>query len=141
MHPTAIHETVRCVKLDDWVKSNSLSRLDFVKLDVEGAEIKVLEGGKDTLMEFKPRLIIEFNPHTLITFFDQAPEALFELLRSLYPNVYVITRPDGALKKIGSFSELQVIPTELDVHDLYCTFPRSIFHFLEYFGRRPLGAP
>ena len=123
VHPTAIHETVRCVKLDDWVKSNFLARLDFVKLDVEGAEIKVLEGGKDALMEFKPRLIVEFNPHTLITFFKQRAEALFELLCSLFPNVYLISREDGALKKIGSFNELQAFfPTELHVQDLYCTF-------------------
>lgn len=123
VHPAVIHETVTCVKLDDWVKSSLLPRLDFVKLDVEGAEIKVLEGGKNTLEEFQPRLIVEINPHTLITFFNQEPEALFELLRALYPNVYLISRPDGALKKMSSFSELQVfMPTELHLQDLYCTF-------------------
>lgn len=41
----------------------SLSRLDLVKLDVEGAECEVIEGATETLKRFRPRLIIEVHSH------------------------------------------------------------------------------
>lgn len=36
-----------------------IERLDFVKIDVEGHERQVLEGGRDTLARFHPALVIE----------------------------------------------------------------------------------
>ena len=38
-----------------------INRIDFVKMDIEGAEIEVLESSKDLLSQLRPRLIIE--PH------------------------------------------------------------------------------
>jgi len=38
-----------------------INRLDFIKVDIEGAEIEVLESSKDLLSQLRPRIIIE--PH------------------------------------------------------------------------------
>jgi FkbM family methyltransferase len=43
-----------------------LKELDFVLIDVEGFELKVLKGGEKTISEFKPIMIIEINDHTLV---------------------------------------------------------------------------
>ncbi len=40
-----------------------LKRLDVIKLDVEGAECDVIDGAKDTIRRFKPRLVIEVHSH------------------------------------------------------------------------------
>lgn len=54
-------ETVEVVKLDDWVKSKNISRIDFIKIDVEGNEMKTLFGGKETIQKFKPTLMVEME--------------------------------------------------------------------------------
>lgn len=41
-----------------------LTRLDFVKIDVEGAELQVLEGGQQAIGSFRPTLLIETRPGT-----------------------------------------------------------------------------
>jgi FkbM family methyltransferase len=43
----------------DVVRDYKLSRLDFLKLDIEGSEVPVLEAAADVLRTLKPRVIIE----------------------------------------------------------------------------------
>jgi FkbM family methyltransferase len=45
--------------LDSLVTTWHLDRLDWVKVDVEGGEVGVLEGAAETLRRFAPRLLIE----------------------------------------------------------------------------------
>ena len=46
-------------RLDDLAAERGLDRLDLVKIDVEGHERQVLEGGAQTLVRFRPALVIE----------------------------------------------------------------------------------
>ena len=39
--------------------SLDLSRLDLIKIDVEGMELEVLQGAKATLERFRPIIIVE----------------------------------------------------------------------------------
>lgn len=45
--------------LDELTAEYGLTRLDWVKIDVEGAELGVLTGGQETLARFSPALVIE----------------------------------------------------------------------------------
>jgi FkbM family methyltransferase len=47
--------------LDELAESLSLQRVDLLKIDVEGAELEVLEGGKAMLGKFRPRVFLEFH--------------------------------------------------------------------------------
>ena len=42
-----------------------IDRIDFIKIDVEGFELDVLIGGKETINKFKPIMVIEINDATL----------------------------------------------------------------------------
>ncbi|MCZ3379849.1 FkbM family methyltransferase [Rhizobium sp. AG207R] len=42
--------------------SASCSRVDFIKIDAEGAEEVILEGMAETIARHKPMLVVEFNP-------------------------------------------------------------------------------
>ena len=48
---------VKVGKLDDYIMENDISRIDFVKLDVEGAEKLVFEGSLETLSTISDRTI------------------------------------------------------------------------------------
>ena len=51
------------IQLDQWVNEKNLNRLDFVKIDVDGFEVDVLEGAKHTLERFRHRIMMEFAPY------------------------------------------------------------------------------
>jgi FkbM family methyltransferase len=49
-------------KLDDVVRESAGFRPTMLRMDVEGAELMVLEGAQTVLEKYKPRLFIEFHP-------------------------------------------------------------------------------
>jgi FkbM family methyltransferase len=56
-------ERVECKKLDDY--SHEISKIDLIKIDVEGWENHVLKGGEEILQRDRPDLIIEIHPEDL----------------------------------------------------------------------------
>jgi FkbM family methyltransferase len=53
--------------------------LDFVKIDVEGAEFLVLEGGKETLKRNRPYIVFEHG-RGAAEYYDVRPEQVYDLL-------------------------------------------------------------
>ncbi len=49
---------VDVVSLDEFVRDNGISRVDFIKADIEGAERLMLQGAKETLSRFAPKLAL-----------------------------------------------------------------------------------
>jgi FkbM family methyltransferase len=47
--------------LDGVCAAAELTRLDFVKIDVEGAELQVLKGGQASIERFRPALLVEIE--------------------------------------------------------------------------------
>lgn len=50
--------TCQLTSLDDFVAEKALSRVDCIKLDVEGSELAALKGAANTIRTHKPKLII-----------------------------------------------------------------------------------
>ncbi len=63
--------------IDDLVERKSLPQVDFIKMDVEGAELAALQGAAETLKRFRPKLAISIY-HRLSDFFV-IPEFIFGL--------------------------------------------------------------
>jgi len=49
---------VGTITIDDFVREKGLTRVDFIKADIEGAERYMLQGAKETLRRFAPNLSI-----------------------------------------------------------------------------------
>ena len=48
----------QAIRIDDWVKQNHITKLDFIKMDIEGAEIEALDGCVETIRDLKPNFAI-----------------------------------------------------------------------------------
>ena len=56
---------VTTMTLSEFCRIEKVSRIDFIKMDVQGAEPFVLLGGRDVLSRHKPNLMIEISPYDL----------------------------------------------------------------------------
>lgn len=50
--------TALTTSIDDFVASNNIDCIDFIKMDIEGAETFALEGAIETIKKFRPKLAI-----------------------------------------------------------------------------------
>lgn len=62
----AAGETCRTVSLDGWLKQEGLRSPDFLKLDVEGAELAALQGAAGILADSQPLLLVEMEEKNLV---------------------------------------------------------------------------
>jgi FkbM family methyltransferase len=85
------HE-VDIIPIDDFVEENSITKLDFIKMDVEGLERKVLKGAKNTIKILKPKLGIALY-HKTLDFVD-----LPLLIHKINPEykIYIRSNIEGA---------------------------------------------
>ena len=58
-------ESVRTMRLDELVQSEKLSRVDVIKMDIEGAELAALHGAGETIRQFHPVMVLELSDRAL----------------------------------------------------------------------------
>jgi FkbM family methyltransferase len=112
-------EAIDLVTLDDWVESEGLSRLDFIKLDIEGAEPHALAGARRTIARFRPALLIEWNPPALARERGYDFWRLFSDLRAMYPVVSYV-REDGTTVWLESRFQASRVLMRKGFVDLLC---------------------
>lgn len=54
-------EEIQMITLDQYMEKNSIHRCDFIKVDIEGAEIFFIQGGLEIIKKCKPIIYGEFN--------------------------------------------------------------------------------
>lgn len=59
-------EPVPVTTVDALVSAIDLSRLDFMKADIEGYEAAMLSGAKESLIRYRPALLLEHDVHHLV---------------------------------------------------------------------------
>jgi len=91
-------EFVALTTLDALVAALGLDRLDFIKADIEGWELRLLHGGRDSLRRFRPHLMLELTSDHLARAGDRLDEA-FAFLEELGYAAFELA-PGGALVPI-----------------------------------------
>ena len=81
--------------LDSYAEQIGFGRLDFLKADIEGAELLLLKGGRQTLQRFKPTLLLEIQSCSA-RLFGHEPAAMFDFLENLGYRAWYLTQ-DGTL--------------------------------------------
>ncbi|HEX7760299.1 MAG TPA: FkbM family methyltransferase [Caulobacteraceae bacterium] len=77
-----VDQTVALTTLDAFARARGLDRLDFIKIDIEGWELRALTGGRQTLARFGPALYLEADAAMLDRAGD-TPATLFGWLAGL----------------------------------------------------------
>ena len=91
-------ERVAIEPLDSVVSRLGLARVDFVKIDVEGAEARVVAGATDVLEKMRPILLLEVNDKALRAQGNCA-DTLLETLRDRFGyRVFVFSSATGLLE-------------------------------------------
>jgi len=103
--------------LDSFCRENDISTIDFMKIDVEGHEEHVLDGGMQTLRRLTPALLIELDPPRL----ERAGTSVTRIvdrLRQLNYQLYVARRE--------TLQPLAVLPTGDDLVNAFCLQERHL---------------
>ncbi|ASJ20998.1 methyltransferase [Brachyspira hampsonii] len=58
MTPNTPTVKMNAVTVDEFVESHDIGKIDYLKMDVEGAEMHILEGALNTIKKFRPSLAI-----------------------------------------------------------------------------------
>jgi len=91
---------VPSISLNDYVKNKKIDKVDIIKIDVEGAELFVLEGASNLLSRSKddaPILIFEYSPSNCQSLGYRA-ELILQLLREYGYSIFLLY-PDGHIFK------------------------------------------
>lgn len=59
---------VYLTSVDVFVKENNLDKIDFIKIDAEGAEYSVLKGAKETIAAHHPKILLAMHPESIVNF-------------------------------------------------------------------------
>ena len=105
-----VANSIQMTTIDSYVGEKNLPRVDFIKMDVEGAELDILKGAAITIMKYKPILALSAY-HKLDDFWT-----LMNFVKSL--------RPDY------EFAMRQYATT---IEDVSSFFPESVISFLKSF--------
>lgn len=92
---------VEGIPLDEILGENR-HRVEFVKVDVEGGEIGVFQGGTCTLTEARPVLYSEVSSTNLARY-GKTPEDLYAFLRSFEYDRYILS----SQQRLERFDDLQ----------------------------------
>ncbi len=87
-------QSVELVRLDDFDPVTKLTKIDLVKIDVEGYELQVLRGGHQVLKRHKPLLFIEVDDRNLRDQGDSARELISYIFELGYAEI--IKADDGS---------------------------------------------
>jgi len=87
------------------LKDENINAINFIKIDVEGAELEVIKGLQQTLQKYKPIIILEILP----VYSLESPNGkkrkerqnqLLLLMRGMQYDLFLIKEKEGKLKKL-----------------------------------------
>ncbi len=110
-------EPVEGVRLDSWADQAGLTRLDVLKIDVEGAEPSVLAGAREVIRRCRPVTIVECNVQALRRIAGLSLEEFFACFCALFDRVGVVEE-SGSTTTVSSLADLELLLGHHGVVDL-----------------------
>lgn len=103
-----IEEVVQCRTVDSMLLDLGDPHINLAKIDVEGAELKVLKGMNRTIERCRPNIVFELNNNTLKRFFDISPKAIWDFFEERRYSIYDFNKVEEHMK-IASSHEFSML--------------------------------
>jgi FkbM family methyltransferase len=103
-------------RLSTLLAENELSRLDFIKIDVEGFEYPILRDALDLINRHRSLVLLEFNSWCQLAFSNVAPLEFARWLLMSFSHVFMVRRDhEGslALERVSPDGALALLHTNL----------------------------
>ena len=118
----SVSHIVKIIKLDDFFDENKINRINFIKIDTEGNEFKVLEGLKNSILQTKIDIIaFEFNEMNIFSrvFFKDFWDLLsnYNFYRLLPKQLMKIETYDPLRCEIFAFQNYIAIQKDIDIEE------------------------
>jgi FkbM family methyltransferase len=104
-HDIDTGSSVEVLPLDTFVERNALTKITFIKIDVEGFELDILQGASETLRAHDPLVVMEFNSYALTAIRNISPRSLADYILKKYGHFH--TYRDGELQRISSIQDVR----------------------------------
>ncbi|MGF7117962.1 FkbM family methyltransferase [Methanobacterium oryzae] len=109
------------ITLNNYISTNDIDKIDLIKCDIEGSELKMLEGATDLFELKKPPIwIFEMNKETSDAL-GFSPSAILEFLMQFYEyKFFSVENGWGKIKEMNDIYDYK------DGDNVFCTVPK--FH-------------
>jgi FkbM family methyltransferase len=104
-------QQVSLINLDTFCEANHIDQLNFIKMDVQGFEPRVLRGATATIERFRPPMLVELDPY-MLQLQGSSPPDVASLVRQFGYRLYIANR--------GSLRPLLDLPTGAQVLNAFC---------------------
>lgn len=99
---------------DNFVKKNNITKIDFIKCDIEGAELFALIGAKKSINNYKPKIFVEMLRKWALKF-GYHPNDIISFLKELGYKCFIINK--GFLEEIIEVTDLTVETNFVFLHN------------------------
>ena len=106
---------VPTMTIDDFVRTHGIERIDLMKIDIQGAELLLLEGGRHVFGEMSPDLLMEVSPEDLRSLGRTSRDLLATVAAYGY-TIHELT-PRGPGRTITAHT----VPPNYSAANVYCT--------------------
>lgn len=101
------YEEVATTTIDSVLSREGIDRVDFIKMDVEGAEEYVLQGAKDLFGRMRPQVLFEINEKA-IDRFQLSDSGAWNFLKSLGYEFFTV-KDTGELQSVAAPQEGNIL--------------------------------
>ena len=104
-HRDFIVQSVETLRLDDYINDSQLTRVDFIKIDVEGAELPALKGAAVTIERYKPVIFAEVC-RDFTKRLGYMPEDLFYFLAKAGYSAHRVNEQDLTMHPVLNYEDV-----------------------------------